>query len=118
MKANFNNSQYDPLVMKAGTVLGRNPGTGQYVFISDSTVNDGTEIPVGILANDVTIEDGDIAEVSVCIGGDVADDKVILHGSDTLDTRVPSKNQIYRDLIQSLGIRLIPSTEMTGYDND
>src|ERR1039458_2316584 len=70
-KGSFNNSQYDPLVMKAGTLLGRIGGT-QTLCQCFSTSSDGSEYPIGILADDVTIVDGTTVSVPFCNYGDVA----------------------------------------------
>jgi hypothetical protein len=116
-KADFTNSQYDPLVMKAGTLLGRIAAT-QDLALCDSNSIDGSQYPVGVLADDVTIDEGDVKEISFCNYGDVADDKVIFHGADTMDTVVSGRS--YRDRIaaDTVGIRLVQSTEMTAFDNE
>lgn len=110
----FTNDIYDPLVMKAGKLLGRVAAT-QKLALCDTDSTDGSQYPVGILAEDVTIEDGETKTVSYCIYGDVAEDKIILNGNDTLGSVV--SGQSLRDRIGMIGVRIIPSTEMTAFDN-
>lgn len=112
--ANFNNELYDPLVMKAGKLLGRVAAT-QTLALCDTDSTDGSQYPIGILAEDVTIEDGETKQVAYCIYGDVAEDKIILNGNDTLSSVVGG--QSLRDRIAMMGVRIIPSTEMTAFDN-
>lgn len=121
-----NNSSYNPITILAGTVMGRVALTGVLVpFVSTS--NDGSQYPIGILAQDVQLAAGQTAQCSICIAGDVAAEKVILWSNqggsttsgDTLDTIVSGTQRRVRDMIQShsVGIILRPGTEMTGYDN-
>lgn len=111
---NFNNATYDPLEMSAGQLLGRIAST-QGLKICSSAATDGSQYPVGILNSDITIEQGDEVPVAFCNYGDVAEDKIIFHNSDTLDTVV--SGQSLRDRIHLMGVRLVSSDEQTGYDN-
>lgn len=115
-KANFNNSQYDPLVLLAGTLIGRISAT-QTLELCHSESTDGSQFPIGIVAQDYTILDGTIQEVAFCNYGDVAEEKVILHGADTLDTVVSGRSLRDRIASDTVGIRLVAGTEMTAYDN-
>ena len=112
--ANFNNELYDPLIMKAGKLLGRVAAT-QTLALCDTDSIDGSQYPVGILLNDTTIEDGVTKTVTYVVSGDVAEDKIILNGNDTLSSVV--SGQSLRDRIAMLGINIVPSTEMTAFDN-
>lgn len=115
-RANFNNSQYVHLVMPAGTLLGRIAAT-QTLALCDSKSTDGSQFPIGILAEDTIIESGVTKSLYFCDYGDVAEDKIIFHGTDTIDTVVNSRS--LRDRIKSdtVGIRLVVSDEMTKFDN-
>ncbi|HYG49745.1 MAG TPA: head decoration protein [Flavobacteriales bacterium] len=111
----YNNSAYDAVTLKAGTVMGRVTGTG-YIKPLRSTYSDGAEIPVGILAEDVEVAGGALTNLQICNYGDVVEDKLIFDlSTDNLDTTVSS--QRLRDRIHNVGIRLISNTEMTDYDN-
>jgi hypothetical protein len=110
------NSGYDPVTLKAGTVLGRVSATAKVIPMK-STAVDGSQTPVGILAEDVFVEDGDTMDLTYCIGGDVAEEKVIFaRVGDTFNTVVGGR--IYRDLILSnTQIYLITAKELSAYDN-
>jgi hypothetical protein len=115
-KATYTNSTYAPLTLAAGTVMGRISANQQIIPLK-SAATDGSQTPVGILANDITVADGASAEVAFCVSGDVAEEKLIFQGSDTLNTVVGTR--ILRDHIggATVGIKLVAGTELTGYDN-
>ena len=101
---------------KAGTVLGRVSATLELDTVKSGSV-DGSETPFGILAEDITLADAEVKEINVCISGDVALEKVILDGGDTLDTLIdgrPIRDKINAD---TMGIKLTPTDELTDFDN-
>lgn len=116
LKGEVNNGDlYDPLVLAIGTVMGRVAETGKLKAFTSAAV-DGSQYPIGILCRAYTIEEGDTQEVYICDDGDVAEEKVVFADeSDTLDT-VVSDRQV-RDHLKTYGIKLITSTELSGYDN-
>lgn len=97
-----------------GLVVGRIAATGVLVPMT-SGASDGSQFPVGILNADVlaTVT----ADVNVCVGGEVALEKVVLTGSDTLETIVSLKRIKDRIAGDTVGIVLVAGTELTGYDN-
>lgn len=110
------NSSGGTLTYSAGTLLGRIT-TGGKVQPLASGASDGSQIPVGILAQTITLTNGSEDTVSVCVSGEVANEKVILNGSDTMATNIsgrPIKDRIAAD---TLGIKLIAGTELTNFDN-
>lgn len=119
-----NNSSYATITILAGTVMGRIALTGVLVPLISSSV-DGSQFPVGILAQDVTLAAGQTVQCSICVAGDVAQEKVIFWSNqggsttlgDTMNTIV--SNRTLHDRIQgdTVGIKLTPGTEMTGFDN-
>lgn len=116
-KADYTNSDlYDPVTLKAGTLLGRIAATGEVVPLK-SGASDGSQYPVGILAQDVTVEEGDTVEVSYCVAGDVVEAKVILDGSDTMDTIISSRTIRDRIAADTVGIKLVGEDQLTGNDN-
>lgn len=111
----LNNSTYDPLVLPAGTIMGRIHATGNLAPLN-AAASDGSQFPVGILAHDVSIDAGETIKVTVCDFGDIAADKVVfLYSGQGLETVVSSRRM--RDHLQAQGLKLITSTEHTGYDN-
>ncbi len=112
-----NNSNYNPITLLAGTLMGRVASTGVIVPCLASAV-DGSQLPVGILAEDVVgLAGGATTLAALCIAGDVAEDKVIFYYGDSLETVVSGRR--YKDRIQAdtVGIILRKRTEMTDYDN-
>lgn len=112
-----NNSNYSPLTLLAGTVMGRIASTGYMTPCLASAV-DGSQIPRGILAHDVVnLAGGANQKIAICVSGDVAENKVIFFYGDSLETIVQGVR--YRDRIQAdtVGVLLRKSTEMTDYDN-
>lgn len=114
----INNSEYDPMTIKAGTVMGRIAGT-KNVWPCVASATDGSQHPIGVIAADVSILDGTSLNVPICISGDVVKEKIIMWNTptDTLDTVLVSRQRIYRDLINDLGIKVVPGTDNTYLDN-
>lgn len=112
----YNNSSYGTTTLVAGTLMGRVTASGKVVPLN-SVATDGSQFPVGILADDfILVDEGADVSVPFCIYGDVNAANVIFFGGDTFDTVVDGR--LLRDLIHVAGIRLIDSTEMTAYDNN
>lgn len=112
------NSTYSDVTHKAGTVMGRIGSTLKVVPFT-SGASDGSQVVCGILAEDVTIPASSTTtkNVTLCVEGDVDQNKVLLQGSDTLNTLV--SNRPVRDKIgaETVGIKLVVTTELTEYDN-
>jgi hypothetical protein len=115
-KAQFTNSGGSAVTLPAGRLLGR-IGASQKVLPHVSTAEDGSEQPIGVLGDDYTVAAGATIEVTYCDGGDVAEEKIILGGSDTLSTLVDDTS--IRDAIaRNSHIKLVASTDLSGpYDN-
>jgi len=115
-KAEYTNSTYDAVTLPAGTLLGRNSSTLEVKPLT-SGASDGSQFPVGILNETHTVEAGDTATLAYCVAGDVAKEMVILQGSDTLDTVVSSKTIGDRIGSDTVGVKLVATDELTGFDN-
>jgi len=115
-KAKYNNSAYDSVTILAGTVMGRVASTG-FIKPMRSTYSDGSQIPMGILADDYVVDGGAIIEnMQFCNYGDVNKNKIVFDlSTDNFETTVGS--QRLEDLIHQAGLRLINSIDNTGYDN-
>lgn len=118
-QALFNIDQYADNVLE-GTVFGRVASSGKVVPLSP-LASDGSQIPIGILLGDINVLSGTNydGQVTLCVAGDVAEEKVLFADSvTTLDTIV--NNRRLRDRIGSdtVGIKLQPGTELTEKDND
>jgi len=111
-----NNSGYSTVTLQPGTVMGRIASTGILVPCLASAV-DGSQFPIGILAETVVLTAGQTKGCQICISGDVAEDKIIFFYGDTLDTVANGRR--FRDWIQAstAGVILRKRTEMTDFDN-
>lgn len=115
----LNNSSYNDLDLVAGTVVGRITATGVLVPYVH-TANDGSQYPVGVLAHDFQIDSGETKNnVTIVDFGDVAQSKLVfIAGSGTtLESIVTNGGRRVKDWLQAQGIKIVPGTEMTGYDN-
>jgi hypothetical protein len=112
----YNNSAYEDVTLEAGTVMGVVTVTG-WVKPLASGASDGSQIPVGILAESCTVEGGALVNLSICVAGDVNANALVFDGADNLDTTISSRRLRDRIGSDTVGIKLVNSTEMTGYDN-
>ncbi len=115
-EAYVNNSGYSSINLYAGTVMGRVANSGQLkpCYVGST---DGSQLPRGVLAHDIIgLEAGQSANARICIGGDVAQRKLIFLFGDSLETIVNGVR--YKDLIQqNTTIILRGGEEMTSFDN-
>lgn len=117
----YDNVGSDAVLIPEGTVLGRISSSGFLVPFTHAAT-DGSQRPVGILMNDVWVEYGETYQGGqpYCIRGHVAEQKIGLQGSDTLDTVVTdgfTAGSRVRDLITGLGIKIVYSDQNTMPDN-
>jgi hypothetical protein len=114
---NVNNDDYEDLELEAGTLMGRVSATGNLVPLA-SAASDGSQYPVGILAGNYTIADGDTQEVRVCTAGEVDASRIIFDGSDDLDTVVDGRQLRDRIGADTVGIVLRNVDQLSEFDND
>lgn len=110
------NTSGSDITYNAGQVMGRIAATNVLVPMASGAV-DGSQYPVGVLAETIVVPDTASRELPICIEGEVAEEKIIFDGADDFDTVVDLKT--YRDRIASdtAGIVIVPGTELTKYDN-
>lgn len=104
------------VTLAKGTLMGRVSGTQKLLPLA-SGASDGSQFPVGILADDYTVDYLESANVFICVAGDVAEEKVILSGSDTLSTVISSRSIRDRIAADTVGINLVAGQAQDGYDN-
>jgi hypothetical protein len=112
----FVNSTYDDIVLPAGTVLGRVAASNEIVVLN-AAASDGSQFPVGILANNQTIIAGESKTLTYCIAGHVVEDLISLPSGVTLNTVVSSRTVRDRIKADTAGIVLVERTELTDFDN-
>lgn len=112
----YTNSTGSDVTLVAGTLLGRISATQKLVPLA-SGASDGSQYPVGICGNDITVANGDSTTLTFCTYGDVAQEMIVLNGSDTLATVISGRSILDRIGADTVGIRVVAATEMTNYDN-
>lgn len=120
-KINIDNGTGSDVTLQPGTLIGTISATGKgKVLASGST--DGSQLPTGIVAQPTIVPANSNVDVYICIGGRVAQEKLIFNGSDTLNTSIADTagaTRILQDRIASdtMGIELISASELSGFDN-
>ena len=126
--ATFINLSGGTLSYAPGTLVGRVAASNK-ITKCDSAATDGSQIPIGVLKSTITalVDDGEVA-VNFCNSGDVVEDKLVFTGAETLATVVTVKGgagldvantnvRTLGDMLRSLGINIIESTENNVFDN-
>lgn len=104
------------ITLPAGTLLGRIQATGKVVPLASAAI-DGSQFPVGILAQDTFVANGATVSLTYCVAGDVAAGKVIYGGTDTGETVVSARSLKDRIASDTVGIKLVNSTSNSDFDN-
>ncbi len=82
--AEYTNGTGSEVTLLKGMLIGRIASSGK-VKQAISTATDGSQVPIGILASDYTVANGDSVDVTFCIQGDV-DYSLIVYGGSPADT--------------------------------
>ncbi|MBC7486099.1 MAG: head decoration protein [Cytophagaceae bacterium] len=112
----FVNSTGSPLVIPAGQVIGR-IASSQNMAICKSAASDGSQYPIGLLFETTTFATGETKQITICNKGDVAREQVVFDGTDTFATPVLLRSLEDRITGDTEGIHLVPTTELSNYDN-
>lgn len=117
----INNSYYNPITLNAGTVMGRIATSG-VLIPCQAGATDGSQYPIGILARDLVIDSGESVQAPICVAGDVAEEMVLFYnGAATgmsLNYVVSDRRMRDRLAADTVGIKLVPCVDLTGYDNN
>lgn len=112
----YTNNSGGDLELKAGTLMGRISATNILLPLV-STAIDGSKFPVGVLMHDVSVLSLGTAKLTFAVSGDVAEEKLILGGADTLATVIDARTLRDRIGSDTVGIKLVSADELTEYDN-
>lgn len=115
-KGAYTNSTYDPITIPQGRLMGR-VATTQELKPHSSAAVDGSQYPVGVMLNTVTIEEGETLDLDICVSGDVVEDKIVLNAGDTMSTVVSARSIRDRIAADTVGIKLVGNDEQTALDN-
>lgn len=112
----FKNEDAYPVELKRGMIIARNKSTLMAVEL-DSGKTDGREIPVGILAANYVIEDGETKSLRVCVAGEVDATGLVFATGDDLDTVIGNRTLHDSIMGDTAGIVLINVDELGKFDN-
>jgi hypothetical protein len=113
----YTNPSGSPVILVAGTLVGTISSSGKVLPLASAAV-DGSNIPVGLLRESITVEGSATVNLYICIGGDVAEEMIVFQGSDTMATVVDGRTLRDRIASDSLGIKLVrPADNLTAFDN-
>lgn len=114
----YTNGGGAPIQLNGGALMGQISAT-QKVKPLVSTANDGSQIPIGILATDYIVAAGATVSVRVCVSGSVVKSKVLFDQTvpDTMATVVSGRTLEARIGADTVGVLLIESTENSDFDN-
>ena len=111
------NSTGSPVTWLVGTIMGRVTASSKLIPLA-SGASDGSQIPVGILYEEVTIPaTSDLENVTICISGTVDGAGLVFDGSDDLTTMITGRTIEDRLNADTLGIKVEVSDELTKLDN-
>ena len=115
--ATYTNPTGDEVTLAKGTVMGRVASTNKVIPLV-SSASDGSQYPIGILADDYVVDYTESQTVTFCKSGDVVKNKIIFaNGTDTVNTVVSERTLGDRIQGDSLGINLVGGDQLTAYDN-
>ena len=112
----YTNGTGAAVTLAAGTLLGR-VSADELLLPLASGATDDSNIPLGILSHTVTVADGASATLTFAVEGDIAQEKVIFQGSDDYATVVADRTLRDRIGADTVGIKLVSTTENTAFDN-
>ena len=114
---NYNNATYSDVELTAGMIMGRISATG-FITELDATASDGSQFPIGILFESQTVEPGDTVQLTVCVSGDVVENKIVLKSGTTMNSVISSRRLFDRIGSDTVGVKLVQgSDELTTFDN-
>lgn len=103
-----------PVTYLEGTVMGRVSASGNVIPCVAAAV-DGSQFPIGVLIDGLTVAAGATVPCFICDDGDVASELLIFNAAETLSTVVSARQM--RDWLKLAGIKLVAGTDLTGFAN-
>ena len=118
----WTNTSGSEVTVYPGRLFGQIAATG-LMLPNISSATDGSEMPYGVLAGiePITLANGATATVPIAIRGEVNQNKLTLGSGDTLATLVRTVSTgggtLGALIIRDTQIVIVPTTNLTGYDN-
>jgi len=116
IQGDFTNAEVTAVELTIGTLMGRISATGELAVLKSAST-DGSQFPIGILAETLTVDPSDSVGITVCVSGQVAKDLVILDGTDELTTVISGRQIQDRIAADTVGVMLVQVDELSGFDN-
>jgi hypothetical protein len=114
---NYNNATYSDVELTAGMIMGRISATG-FITELDATASDGSQFPIGILFESQTAEASSTTQLTLCVSGDVVENKLVLKSGTTLNSVISGRRLFDRIGSDTVGVKLVQgSDELTTFDN-
>jgi hypothetical protein len=82
----------NPCEFKRGYVIGKTED--EDFKLVDSTATDGSENPIGIITDDIKVEDGETKTTTMYISGDFSRRRVVFGGTDTYENHESSMAKV------------------------
>lgn len=116
----YTNGSGGTVTLVPGRLMGQTLADGKW-GPQVSTATDGTEIPRALCADNYSVANGATISIVICRRGEVNKNKVTFGGSDAWATAVRTVSTgggtIESLLVANSGIMLVPTTELSNYDN-
>lgn len=116
----YTNSTGSSVTIPKGRVMGCILATA-LLLPQVAAATDGSEMPIGVSAEEYVVANGASVTLTYCYTGDIAQDMIVLNGAETLDTVIRTVSTggatIGNAIQRNTDIRLIPTTQLAGYDN-
>lgn len=88
------------------------------VDVLDGAANIENIVGIAAVDGELVVADTETSPINIAIQGDIAEEKIILTGSVTLDTLIPTTTRTLRDHLNGLGFHLVSGVENTKHDNN
>lgn len=112
----YNNDTYVDVDLTKGQLMGEIAATRKVVPLNPDA-SDGSQLPIGIMANDHVAEAGTTINVSLCVSGDVVENQILLAPDVNLNDVIDGRTLRQRIGTDTVGVKLVGGTELTNYDN-
>ena len=117
IQANYSNDTGNEVELKVGTVMGRKHADGLVIPLV-ATADDGSQFPIGVCAEDVTVADGGtVNDLNIVNDGDIRESGLVLPDGTTLDSVIDNRRLRDRLVADTKGLRLVEVQENTKFNN-
>jgi hypothetical protein len=113
----YTNSAGTSKTIARGTVMGRVNASGKILPLV-AAASDGSQFPIGILCENVTVIAGATTNLSLCVSGGVAKELIVFdNGTDTFASVVDGQRLDTLIGANTVGVKMYGTDNLTGFDN-